>query len=42
MIYYNTDNQEKESHLDQLYSLLTDILIEEEVKDDETDERCVS
>ena len=40
MIYYNTDNQEKESHLDQLYDLLADILIEEEVKDD--DERCVS
>lgn len=39
MIYWNTDNQEKESHLDQLYSLLADI-IEEEVKDD--DERCVS
>ena len=39
MIYYNTDNQEKESHLDQLYSLLADI-IEEEVKDD--DEYCVS
>ena len=37
MIYYNTDNQEKESHLDQLYDLLTDILIEEEVKDDECD-----
>lgn len=34
MIYWNTDNQEKESHLDQLYSLLADI-IEEEVKDDE-------
>ena len=41
MIYYNTD-KEKESHLDQLYNLLADILIEEEVKDDETDERCVS
>lgn len=39
MIYYNTDNQEKESHLDQLYSLLADI-IEEEVKDD--DERNIS
>ena len=39
MIYYNTDNKEKESHLDQLYSLLADI-IEEEVKDD--DEYCVS
>ena len=38
MIYWNTD-KEKESHLDQLYSLLTDI-IEEEVKDD--DEYCVS
>ena len=37
MIYWNTD---KESHLDQLYDLLADILIEEEVKDD--DERCVS
>ena len=37
MIYCNTDNKEKESHLDQLYSLLTDILIEEEVKDDECD-----
>ena len=40
MIYYNTDNQEKESHLDQLYSLLADILIENEVKDD--DEYCIS
>ena len=39
MIYYNTDNQEKESHLDQLYSLLADI-IENEVKDD--DEYCIS
>ena len=39
MIYWNTDNKEKESHLDQLYSLLADI-IEEEVKDD--DEYCVS
>ena len=39
MIYYNTDNKEKESHLDQLYSLLADI-IEEEVKDD--DEYCIS
>ena len=36
MIYWNTDNKEKESHLDQLYSLLADI-IEEEVKDDECD-----
>ena len=42
MIYYNTDNQEKESHLDQLYDLLADILLENEVKDSETDERCVS
>ena len=41
MIYYNTD-KEKENYLDQLYSLLADILIEEEVKDDETDERCIS
>lgn len=39
MIYWNTDNKEKESHLDQLYSLLADI-IEEEVKDD--DEYCIS
>ena len=39
MIYYNTDNQEKESYLDQLYSLLADI-IEEEVKD--SDERNIS
>ena len=28
--------------LDQLYNLLADILIEEVVKDSETDERCVS
>ena len=39
MIYWNTD-KEKESYLDQLYNLLADILIENEVKDD--DEYCIS
>lgn len=42
MIYWNTNSQEKENHLDQLYTVLADI-IKEEVKDDETDdERSVS
>ena len=41
MIYYNINQEEVECSLDQLYDLLADI-IEEEVKDSETDERCVS
>lgn len=40
MIYYNT-SQEKENYLEQLYTILADILIEE-VKDNETDERSIS
>ena len=40
MIYYNTDNQEKENYLDQLYNLLADILISQE--GESIDERNIS
>ena len=39
MIYWNTD-KEKENYLDQLYSILADILISQE--GESTDERDIS